>query len=104
MKFKLEISLGNDAMKSSEDIIGALKYVEAKLQRNSEGKILDLNGNSVGKWEFVEEKEKKYHAIVTRNKHRVVLGEATEKEKEKEILVKLDCFPTDGCFVLKEQE
>jgi len=104
MKFVLNITMGNDAMRVRQDLALALESVKTRLLSSSvsEGKIMDLNGNSVGKWEFVEEKEKKYNAVVKRNGHVIILGEA--KEIGKALTVKLDCFPTDGCFVLKEQE
>jgi len=62
MKFTIEIELGNDAMQSYQDVRDALKQVICKVgsavySRSgtpSEGdgsKIMDENGNSVGKWE-----------------------------------------------------
>ena len=59
MKFKLEIELGNDAMCDVADLTDALKRVWTHLYHkvdNDElkpalnGKILDVNGNSVGSW------------------------------------------------------
>lgn len=59
MKFKLEIELGNDAMQSYEDIIGALEKTAGKLRETARfhapakgdtAKVMDQNGLSVGKW------------------------------------------------------
>jgi len=64
MKFTLEIELGNDAMQTAEDIAHALQDVAKGLMTYGIGgrsrypitkvdgrKIMDVNGNSVGKWE-----------------------------------------------------
>lgn len=56
MKFKLEIELGNVAMSSRHQVAWALKHVagaiiQYRLTKDA-GKIMDVNGNSVGKWEF----------------------------------------------------
>lgn len=52
MKFKLEITLGNDAMLSNRDISEALQRVAQKIKDKAADKeptkIMDLNGNSVG--------------------------------------------------------
>jgi uncharacterized protein (DUF2141 family) len=60
MKFTLEIELGNDAMRSYQDIRDALKQVilsagscassHARPTDGDGAKIMDLNGNSVGTW------------------------------------------------------
>jgi hypothetical protein len=57
-KFTLEITLGNDAMRTRTDIEQALRELGQNLRYMSDppesgdsGKIMDVNGNSVGKWE-----------------------------------------------------
>jgi hypothetical protein len=59
MKFKLEINLGNSAMRDVADLIGALEKVRKHLYHNVEndelkpklnGQVLDVNGNSIGSW------------------------------------------------------
>jgi hypothetical protein len=60
-KFTLEITLGNDAMQTPADVRNALRKVADRLERDQDayspfegedsGKIMDGNGNSVGKWE-----------------------------------------------------
>lgn len=60
MKFKLTITLGNDAMQSCHDVRRALIAVTNRLQQEYDGKprrgdsgsILDANGHTVGSWEF----------------------------------------------------
>lgn len=65
MRFSLEIELGNAEMQSFQDLRDALKQVAIKLGSRqhclsgapSDGdgsKIMDGNGNSVGKWEITE--------------------------------------------------
>lgn len=57
-KFKLEITLGNDAMQSTDDIADALSIVLIHLRGNvSSWSIFDRNGNKVGQFETVYEKE-----------------------------------------------
>lgn len=57
MKITIEIETGNEAMQDGTDVIAA---IGRKLQRISNavnigkvdgGKIMDVNGNSVGTWE-----------------------------------------------------
>lgn len=64
--FDLSIDLGNDAMKTPRDVAGALLRVAQDLMEKAPqtdrknalydvfGKIKDENGNSVGKWKFLE--------------------------------------------------
>lgn len=53
--FKLEIELGNAAMKSPDDVARALRRIADRLEAGAEGgKVMDSNGNSVGKWGFDE--------------------------------------------------
>ena len=55
MKFSLTIELGNDAMKNRFHIIKTLGQVAKKVADNQQsGKIMDVNGNSVGTWELEE--------------------------------------------------
>lgn len=67
VKFKLEIELGNEAMQDQHDVAKSLRGVADKLSQlqstrfgpyGLSGKILDENGNSVGRWEVAEEKRK----------------------------------------------
>ena len=63
MKFKLEIELGNDAMRTARHVNAALRKVAASIlchedddEEGLEGKvisgvILDENGRKVGRWE-----------------------------------------------------
>lgn len=63
MKFRLEIELGNDAMRDTDHVSNALKSVAKLLDYNDvadcdklsdydrKGLIRDDNGNTVGKWE-----------------------------------------------------
>lgn len=62
MKFVLDIELGNAAMMTKHDIARALNETARKLPQSvlgavvvgDYGKIMDLNGNTVGKWEVVK--------------------------------------------------
>jgi hypothetical protein len=65
MKFTLEIELGNDAMRSHQDIrdaltqvmgkVGARQYCVKSAPSDGDGsKIIDDNGNSVGTWQVLE--------------------------------------------------
>jgi hypothetical protein len=58
MIFKLEIELGNDAMKTPGHVADKLQELSrrvrgAKLQDGEGAKVLDLNGTSVGRWRFI---------------------------------------------------
>lgn len=62
MKFIIEIELENDAMQDQHDVAEALRRTADRLNKYVssswgpyalEGKILDRNGNSVGKWEVM---------------------------------------------------
>lgn len=66
MTFKLEIELENDAMQDAYDVAEALRNLATYLRINGLGgrinrppsaldgaKILDANGNTVGKWELI---------------------------------------------------
>lgn len=60
MKFLLEINLGNDAMRSDDDITDALWSVRERIYYDGivlhkiRKNILDRNGNIVGHYEVVE--------------------------------------------------
>lgn len=52
--FKLTINMGNDAMREAEHVAGALnRTVDAVACGFTNGAIIDDNGNTVGRWEFV---------------------------------------------------
>lgn len=54
--FTLTIKLGNDAMQTPDDIAGALREVADTVQSGrGNGKIFDLNGNSVGQFDITGE-------------------------------------------------
>ncbi len=54
-RFILEIELRNDAMRLDEDIARALhKYATRINESGPEGKIMDINGNTVGHYEVRE--------------------------------------------------
>lgn len=60
MKFILEIELGNDAMQTGEDVIRSLfdsmkGEAEMKLDIGVAGRLWDVNGNIVGKWEVKQD-------------------------------------------------
>ena len=51
--FTLTIELGNDAMRSKRDVAKALEVVADRLRSQvAEGKIRDVNGNTVGSFAF----------------------------------------------------
>lgn len=62
MKFKLEITLGNDAIQTASQVARALRDVATRLERigntsdldGENGKVSDENGNRVGGWRFSE--------------------------------------------------
>lgn len=61
MKFTLEITLGNEAMQSADDVLDAFKEsVErlwepgADLMQGDSGRLMDENGNTVGSWRVTE--------------------------------------------------
>ena len=56
MRFTLEIQLGNDAVQTSADIAEILRRVSSQVSIADEtDTIRDINGNTVGRWTFVEE-------------------------------------------------
>lgn len=66
MQFKLEIETGNEAMQNEDDIARALEDLAVWLQGTvlrgpggdivvNDGVVRDRNGNTVGRWEVVEE-------------------------------------------------
>lgn len=54
--FVLKITLGNDAMKSADDIAEALRNAALRISYIGDcstfGVVHDLNGNTVGGWEI----------------------------------------------------
>lgn len=53
--FRLEITLGNDAAQSRDEVAGMLERVARRLNDGwSNGEILDENGNLVGSWSYQE--------------------------------------------------
>jgi hypothetical protein len=57
VKFKLEIELGNDAMQTLDDVESILRQIvkQRDISNDRANTIRDDNGNTVGKWEVVEE-------------------------------------------------
>ena len=56
-QFILKIDLGNDAMKTGDDIAGALEKTGEKIRKTGKmftGKIRDIKGNVVGHYEVVD--------------------------------------------------
>ena len=58
MKIQFTIELGNVAMQTPRDVISAIERALARRQKdkpltdeNAQGRIQDINGNSVGRWE-----------------------------------------------------
>ena len=59
MEFHMVIVLGNDAMKTAEDVVDAVRSVTDSvaftgLRIGDSGAIRDANGNVVGHWGFGE--------------------------------------------------
>lgn len=54
--FRIEVELGNDAMRTTRDIKHLLRDLAGKVENLANGgeerRILDENGNTVGKWGF----------------------------------------------------
>jgi hypothetical protein len=60
VKFTLEIELGNDAMQTGRDVLNALRESlkgeePLPLETGVGGRLWDVNGNLVGKWEVTED-------------------------------------------------
>jgi len=53
-RFTLEIELGNDGMRTSQHVAEALYEIAQRVypRHEEEGKIRDVNGNTVGGWSF----------------------------------------------------
>lgn len=115
MKFTLEIELGNDAMSTWGNIRDALRQLTSKLNTrqytgNPEidgGKIMDINGNSVGKWEIAPDYEPKTTASIVAamvQEHAKATGftiyermdQATAHAKPEEYIVAFESIAT-GC-------
>lgn len=60
MTFRLEITLGNDAMSSPEDVGPTLERIGREIRRygfsepGTHAPIRDANGNTVGRWELID--------------------------------------------------
>lgn len=56
MKLSITIDSDNDACQTKSEVIALLKKTIEKIKNASErldgGRILDINGNSVGEWEI----------------------------------------------------
>ena len=59
MKFYITIELGNEAMKTQEDVAKSLEQTAEKLRDyecepypGEGGRVMDRNGNAVGEWRF----------------------------------------------------
>jgi hypothetical protein len=60
VKLTIVVELGNAAMQTGQDVSEAVRIVANQLEqrygrepcRQDEGRIRDLNGNTVGKWEL----------------------------------------------------
>jgi hypothetical protein len=60
MRFTLEIELGNDAMQTGYNVARAMReasnHVAELVKKDlpgAEGRIRDVNGNTVGKWQVL---------------------------------------------------
>jgi hypothetical protein len=52
-EFHFTITLGNDAMQTTEEVVDALKWCAKRITGGKDyGDILDINGNTVGYFEF----------------------------------------------------
>lgn len=57
MKFTLTINLGNDAIRTGNDVADALQETainylsNSDLRKGDSGRVMDKNGNNVGQWE-----------------------------------------------------
>jgi hypothetical protein len=71
MKFKLEITMGNDVMQTGADISKLLRGLATALEHAGApeegryaslpcGVVMDDNGNKVGKWFFMQENDDDY--------------------------------------------
>lgn len=61
MRFKIELDSGNDNLQTPNDLIEVLEYQVSRLRKaamfghldtDNGAKILDINGNTIGSWEF----------------------------------------------------
>lgn len=57
-KFRLTITLGNDAMQTRDDVADALEKIAKRVRAmpcyGDTRPIFDINGNSVGEWTWPE--------------------------------------------------
>jgi hypothetical protein len=66
VKFTLEIEMRSDAMQDPSDVGRALDHIADELiQRRyrESAAILDLNGNTVGSWQFVDQPSPKEETL-----------------------------------------
>lgn len=58
MKFTLTIESDNAAMRKAEHVVSALREVAQRVRDGSDsGRIRDINGNTVGEFELVDDEE-----------------------------------------------
>lgn len=55
--FRLEITMGNDAMIDRDDIARKLSGIRDAVRASDSGSIRDDNGNTVGRWEITTTEE-----------------------------------------------
>jgi hypothetical protein len=51
-KLVLTINIGNDDVQTRDDVARVIKQHLTKIANKDSGKIMDDNGNSIGKWEY----------------------------------------------------
>ena len=64
MKLRIEVEIGNDAMRTKAELVQAVLKIRRQLKRDlnlrdkrhgaNRGSVLDVNGNTVGRWEVAE--------------------------------------------------
>ena len=55
--FKMKFQTENAAFENDQEVVRILKEVAEKIKNGaSGGKIRDINGNTVGSWEVIDEK------------------------------------------------
>lgn len=65
MKLTIEVDLGNDRMRRTRDVVTAIRDSFVKYAKNGgqhgalvaddEGRLRDVNGNTVGRWRVVDD-------------------------------------------------
>jgi hypothetical protein len=52
-EFSMKITLGNDAMQTTQHVSAKLREIAERIDRGQDGgKVMDDNGNSVGSWDL----------------------------------------------------